>query len=98
MMAKELGNINRGILALVAGVRRLMDVMEQTERKDESRVDKEVGMERVQRVNGGVETEIMLEKESEDGEDEEEESEGGKEGTEKDRENGEEKVDRDGKN
>jgi hypothetical protein len=101
IMAKELGNINRGIWALVVGVRKLTEVMEWMERKDESRadrVDKEVEIEGVQRVSRGIETEIMLEEESEDGEDEVEKSKGEKEGTEKDREDKEEKADRDREN
>jgi hypothetical protein len=98
IIAKELGNINRGIWALVAGVGKLMEVMEWAERKDGSKVDKEVETEGIEKVNRGVEMEIMLEEESEDGEDEEEKSEGEKERMEKDGEDKEEKVDRDGEN
>jgi hypothetical protein len=77
-MVKELRKIGGGIWALVKGVGKLMEIMEQLERMEMSKVEKEVEIENVQRVNKGTVTEIMSEEGSE--EDSEGEKEEDKEG------------------
>jgi hypothetical protein len=77
-MVKELRKIGGGIWALVEGVGKLMEIMEQLERMEMSKVEKEVEIENVQRVNKGTVTEIMSEEGSE--EDSEGEKEEDKEG------------------
>jgi hypothetical protein len=51
LMAKKLGNINRGIWALVAGIGKLMEVVEEMGKKEVVKVDKEAKTEDVQKVN-----------------------------------------------
>jgi hypothetical protein len=94
LMVKKLGNINRGIWALVAWIRRLMEVVEEIRKKEVVKVDKEVEVEDVQKADKQTEMEFVEEEESEKEEDnEEEENEGDKE--EDKEENGDKEMDRD---
>jgi hypothetical protein len=68
-MVKELGNINKGIWALVAGVGKLMEAIEQIEKKEVEKVEKQTEMESVLKAEKQMETEL----EEEESEDEEEE-------------------------
>jgi hypothetical protein len=77
-MAKELRRIGGGTWALVEGVERLTEVMEWLEKMGMNKAEKEVETENVQRVDKGMEMEIMSEEESEedsDGEKEEDKKE-----------------------
>jgi hypothetical protein len=72
-MAKELRKIGGGIWALVEGVGKLMEVMERSEKMGVEKVEKEVKMETIQKVDKGMETEILSEEESEEDSDGEKE-------------------------
>jgi hypothetical protein len=75
-MAKELRNISGGIWALVEGIGRLMEVVEEVGKEEVKKEDKEAETEDVQRMDKQTETE----KREEDSEQEEEsEAEEGKE-------------------
>jgi hypothetical protein len=50
-IAKKLGNINRGIWALVAKVKKLMEVVEGLGRKEVEKADKEIKTKEVQKVD-----------------------------------------------
>jgi hypothetical protein len=96
VMAKELGNINQGMWALVAGIRKLTEVVEESG-KEVTKVDKETEMEEVQKVDKQMETEEKdedSEKEEESEEEkEEEDKEEEKDGRKKDDEEDEEESD-----
>jgi hypothetical protein len=70
-MAKELRRISGGILVLVKGVGKLMEVVVGLEKKEVERRDKGTEMETIQKVDREVATEIV-EEESESEEEEEE--------------------------
>jgi hypothetical protein len=78
-MAKELRRISGGIQALVEGVGKLGEVMEQLEKVGVEKVEKKVETEPVQKVDKGMKTEILLEEESEDNSEEDKEQDEDKE-------------------
>jgi hypothetical protein len=95
VMAKELGNINQGMWALVAGIRKLTEVVEESG-KEVTKVDKETEMEEVQKVDKQMETEEKEDSEKEEEseeEKEEEDKEEEKDGRKKDDEEDEEESD-----
>jgi hypothetical protein len=72
-MEKELRRIGGGIWALVKGVGKLTEVMEQSEKMGTEKAEKEVETEIIQKVDKGMKMEIFSEKESEDNSEEEKE-------------------------
>jgi hypothetical protein len=72
-MAKELRNISGGLLALVEGVGKLMEVVVGLGKKEGRKEDKETEMEGVQRMDKQTETERREEDSEEEAESEEEE-------------------------
>jgi hypothetical protein len=89
LMAKELGSINEGIWALVAGVKKLTEAIKWMEKKEVEKVEKQMEME--------LEKERSEEEEEEDNK--EEKGKGNKEADRDDEEDEEDEADkRDGKN
>jgi hypothetical protein len=84
-MAKELRKISGGVWALVEGIRRLMEVIEELGREEVEKVDKETETEKVQKVDKQTEMEGKEEdsKEEEESESESDRTEDGEEGEKK---------------